>query len=392
MTFDPSHTPNRRPTNSIKWNLYPEDVLPLWVADTDFPAPAPIRDAIRASLEHGVLGYEFPTKALRQTVAARLESLYGWQVDPEAVVATPGIIAAFTAAAWAFCQSGDGFLIQPPVYPPFFSVSKHLGLVEQHAQLRAETHDGLLRYDVDAESFRAAFHSNARTRLFLLCNPHNPVGRAFTEAELRQMAETCLENETILVSDEIHSELLLDGRRHIPVATLSPEIAQRTVTLIAPSKTYNVPGLFCGFAIIPNPELREKFKAASERLVHHVSSLSMVAAQAAYSGACDDWLAGLLAYFAQSRDLLTETIRRDFPALRVTHPEATYMSWIDCSALVENGKIAGSPFKFFLNKAKVALTNGADFGPGYQNYVRLVFGCSQTTLAEGLARMKSALE
>jgi len=388
MPFDPTLTPDRRPTNSIKWTLYPEDVLPLWVADTDFPAPAPILDALRAALEHGVLGYEFPSRRLRETVAARMETLYGWKISPEAVVATPGIIAAFNAAAWAFCAPGDGFLIQPPVYPPFFGVSKNLGLVEQQAHLQPTFSGAELCYEVGFDTCRAAFHGqNAKTRMFLLCNPHNPVGRAFTADELRRMAEICLEKDVLIVSDEIHSELTLGQTRHTPIAALSPEIEAQTITLIAPSKTYNVPGLFCGFALIPNPTLREKFKQASERLVHHVSSLSLVEAQTAYSGVCDDWLDGLRAYFTQSRQILREA---DLPGIRLTAPEATYMTWLDCSALVESGKISDSPQKFFLHNAKVALSAGADFGPSYQNFVRLVFGCSHATLREGLARLRLA--
>ncbi|GAB4481867.1 MAG: PatB family C-S lyase [Anaerolineales bacterium] len=389
MSFDPSQTPNRRTTKSIKWTLYPEDVIPLWVADTDFPAPAPILNALRAALEHGVLGYEFPSRALKETVAARMETLYGWKISPEAVVATPGIIAAFNAAAWAFCQPGDGFLIQPPVYPPFFGVSKNLALTEQQAPLQPLFDGAALRYEIDFDVFRAAFHSaGAKTRMFLLCNPHNPVGRAFSADELRRMAEICLENDTLIVSDEIHSELTLGATRHTPIAALSPEIEAKTITLIAPSKTYNVPGLFCGFAIIPNPELREKFKQAAERLVHHVSSLSLIAAQSAYSGACDDWLNGLRAYLTESREIL---LNADLPGLRLTTPEATYMAWLDASALVESGKISGSPQKFFLHNAKVALSEGADFGPGQQNFVRLVFGCSHDTLRQALARLRRAL-
>ena len=267
MLHDFSQAPDRTCTNSLKWTQYPDGVIPVWVADTDFQAPEPVLAALRAKLEHGVLGYEFPQKALCETIAARMDTLYGWAVEPEAVVATPGIIAAFNAAAWATCQPGQGFLTQPPVYPPFLGVAANVGLVDQFAQLRFVEQDGTLTYRIDLEVFRAALHSqHARTGMFLLCNPHNPTGQVHSRADLLAMAELCLENEVCIVSDEIHSELLLGGATHIPIASLSKEIERNTITLVAPSKTYNVPGLFCGFAIIPDPALRAKFKSAADRM------------------------------------------------------------------------------------------------------------------------------
>ena len=224
--------------------------------------------------------------------------------------------------------------------------------------------------------------------MFLLCNPHNPTGQVYTRAELQTMAETCLEHEVCLVSDEIHSELLLGGTRHIPVASLSKDIERNTITLVAPSKTYNVPGLFCGFAIIPDPGLRERFRAASERLIQHVSSLSLIAAQAAYSGACDGWLEALRAHLTANRNLLTTTLRERFPALRSTMPQATYLAWIDCGGLHLAGE---TPASFFLERAKVALNPGEDFGPGGQGFVRLNFGTTPGRLREALDRLEAAL-
>jgi len=389
MTFDFSHAPDRTRTASLKWTQYPVGVLPLWVADTDFSAPQPILEALRAKLDHGVLGYEFLQGPLRETVAARMAALYGWSVDPEAVVATPGLIAAFNAAAWATCQPGQGILLQPPVYPPFFGVAGNVGLVNQHARLHPVERDGTLAYPLEADAFKTSFHrEGARTGMFLLCNPHNPTGQVYTRAELLAMAEACLENEVCLVSDEIHSELLLGGTRHIPVASLSKDIERRTITLVAPSKTYNVPGLFCGFAIIPDAALRERFQAASERLIHHVSSLSLIAAQAAYSGACEGWLEALRTHLTANRDLLTTTLRERFPVLRSTVPQATYLAWIDCGGLPLGGQ---APADFFLERGKVALNRGEDFGPGGQGFVRLNFGTTPGRLQEALDRLGAAL-
>ena len=389
MNLDFTTAPDRSRSNSLKWTRYPAPVLPLWVADTDFQAPAPILDAIRAQLEHGVLGYEFPQPALRETVAARMDALYGWSVDPEAVVATPGIVSAFNTAAWALCQPGQGVLSQPPIYPPFLGIAGNVGLVNQFAPLVRDDRDGTVAYRVDLDGFRAALHgAGARTGMFLLCNPHNPTGQTYSRAELLGMAELCLEQEVPIVSDEIHSELLLDGARHIPLASLSKEIERRTITLIAPSKTYNVPGLFCGFAIIPDPSLRAAFQAAADRMTHHVSSLSLTAAQAAYSGACAPWLEAMRARLTANRDWLAGTIRTRFPQLATTLPQATYLAWVDCQRLGLKGQ---SAYDFFLEKAQVAFTPGEDFGPGGAGFVRINFGTTPERLREAMDRVGAAL-
>ena len=389
MSMEFTTAPDRTRTASLKWTQYPEGVLPLWVADTDFQAPEPILAALRAKLEHGVLGYEFPTKTLRETVAARMDTLYGWSVEPEAIVATPGVIAGFTAAAWATCQPGQGILTQPPVYPPFLDVAQNVGLVNRFAPLGLEEREGVLAYRIDWEAFRSALQGGpAPTGMFLLCNPHNPTGQVYARDDLRTMAELCLEREVCIVADEIHSELLLGGSRHTPIASLSRDIERRTITLIAPSKTYNVPGLFCGFAIIPDPTLRERFRAASERMIQHVSSLSLLAAQAAYSGACDGWLDAMRTRLTANRDWLVGTLRERFPQLRTTVPQATYLAWLDCHRLDLQGRTA---YDFFLEHARVAFTRGEDFGPGGEGFVRLNFGTTPQVLQEAMDRIEAAL-
>ena len=391
---------DRSSTNSIKWKRYGEDVLPLWVADMDFAAPEPVQAALRRVVDHGIFGYEFPTRELRETVATRMDKLYGWQVSPEMVVATPGVIAGFTAAAHTVCTAGQGILVQPPVYPPFLSVHRIGDLVRQDAPLRMTAEGAILHYTVDFDLFERAVNSGgAHTGMFLLCNPHNPTGQAYSQDDLVRMGEICLKNDTIICSDEIHSELILGGHsnfpqgavRHIPIASLSPEIADRTITLIAPSKTFNMAGLFCAFAIIPNASLLERYKKTTERMVMHVNSLGLVAAQAAFSGACDDWLAALCAYLTVNRDYLVEYVNRELEGVRITVPEATYLAWLDCNELVTSGRIAGTPYEFFLKQAKVALNDGKDFGFGGEGFVRLNFGCPRQTLEDALERMKAAL-
>jgi cysteine-S-conjugate beta-lyase len=388
MPFDFDRLIERRHTNSIKWTAYPEDVLPLWVADMDFQVPAPITAALQTAVEHGIFGYELPSKTLRESVAARMQKLYNWEVSAESVVAITGLVSGFNVAATALCRPGDGYLIQPPVYMPFNHLQQNWGFVRQEAELVKVTEGSHIRYQLDWDSFAAGFNSDSsKTRMFLLCNPHNPTGSVYSRTELARMAELCLKNETVIVSDEIHSELLLGGAKHTPIAALAPEIADQSITLVAPSKTFNIAGLFCGFAIIPNAELRERFKTQMERMTLHVASLAQVAAQAAFSGQCDDWLAELRAYLTANRDFLVEFVEKELPGVRITVPDATYLAWLDCAEL----NLPPSPYDFFLKEAKVALNDGAAFGTGGKDFIRLNFACPRATLAEALERMKKAL-
>jgi len=392
LEFDFDRIIDRRGTNSIKWKQYSQDILPLWVADMDFAVPEPVISTLRAAVEHGIYGYEIPSMELREVVAARLQQLYNWDVTPEMVVATPGVIAGFTAAARAVCEEGKGILVQPPVYPPFLKLHEHLGLIRQDAPLEKSSSGSSLTYTVDFDVFEHAVNSGGtKTRMFLLCTPHNPTGKVYTRGDLAHMAEICLKNDAVICSDEIHSELLLSGEEHFPIAALDPEVAEHTITLIAPSKTFNIPGLFCGFAIIPNKTLLEGYKKTMEGLAMHVNSLGMAAAQTAFSGECDEWLAALRVYLTKNRDLLVSFVQKELNGIRTTIPQATYLAWMDCNDLIESGTISGIPCEFFLKQAHVALNNGADFGSGGSGFVRLNFGCPRSILVDALGRMKSAL-
>ena len=393
MTYNFDQIIERRDTNSIKWNQYPADVLPLWVADMDFLTPEPIRDALHQMLNRGVLGYEFIKRHTKEVVAARMERLYGWQVDPDWVVSTTGVVSGFNIAARAICKPGDGVLIHTPVYNMFYTLYKHLNLVQQSAPIDLTVDGSVLQPSLDMERFAQAFHSNnAKTRMFLFCHPHNPLGKVFTREELQSMAEICLQNEAIIVSDEIHSELLLDSSKHIPTATLSPEVADKTIALIAASKTFNTAGLFCAFAIIPNAELRARYLQANDEITGHVSSMGLVASEAAFSGKCDDWLEELRLYLQGNRDFVIEYLTENFPDAKFTIPQATYLQWIDFSEYVKSGRMDKLPFDFFLEKARVALSNGKVFGEGCENFVRLNFASPRQMVAEALERMLLALK
>jgi cystathionine beta-lyase len=392
MTSEFDRVIDRRSSNSLKWTTYPKDVLPLWVADMDFQAPEPIRRALHAAVEHGVLGYEMLMPRTQQVVAARMERLYGWKVAPDWVVATIGVVNGYTVAAKVLCGPAEGVVIQAPVYHMFYTLSPGLGLTQQVAPFHPTSSGNVLQYEIDFEAFAKSFHSNgARTRMFLLCHPHNPIGRVFSREELLKMAQTCLENDAIIVADEIHSELLLGGQAHVPIATLSPEIEDRTITLVAPSKTFNTCGLFCGFAIIPNAALRKRFTRAAEDMSGLVSSLGLIAAETAFSGACDGWKQELLGYLKGNRDFITRELAEKFPGTRFSVADATFLEWIDFSEFVKSGKITGSPQKYFLEKAKVAFSDGKAFGAGFENYVRLNFGAPRSVIAQALSQMHASV-
>lgn len=382
VNFD--RTPSRRDTNSLKWTAYPEDVLPFWVADMDFPAPKPILDELRKVVAHGVLGYELPSNVLKAMVAERMERLHRWKVEPDAVTAVTGIVSGFSVAARAFCTPKRGVLLQTPVYNEFHEVKNNVGIPQLDAPLVERVDGNILSYEIDWDVFRK---QAKKAGMFLLCNPHNPLGIIFSRKDLRQMAEICIENDVLIVSDEIHSELLLDGNSFTPMAKLSFEIANNTITLVAPSKTFNVPGLFCGFAIIPNKELSERYNREVEHLRLHVSSMGLHAAQVAFSGRCDGWLGELRSHLTSNRDFLVEYVTKYMPQVRTTFPDATYLGWLDFTQT----PIKDSPYDFFLREARVALSDGKIFGQGGAGHVRINFGTSRKLLQQGLDRMRKAL-
>jgi cysteine-S-conjugate beta-lyase len=378
--FDFDRVPERRDSDSNKWRKFAADVLPLWVADMDFPSPPAVVAALRARVEHGFFGYLTESPELLDVVADRVAKRYGWRVERDAVMPLPGVIAGFNLALRALTAPGDGLLVQTPVYPPILRAAGNHGLTRDEHLLTRDV-DG--RYTVDMDTFAAAIRP--RTRAFLLCNPHNPVGRLFDERELRAMAAACLRRDLWIIADEIHCDLLYDGRQHVPLATIAPEVEQRTITLLAPSKTFNVPGLKCAVAVVPNRSLREQLTAAVSDLVPKINVLGHTAAVAAYREG-DDWLEAVLHYLQRNRDFLVREVEAHLPGVRVTAPEATYLAWLDCR---ETG--LADPYAFFLEHAKVALNDGKTFGPGGDGFVRLNFGCPRPLLAEGLARMRAAL-
>jgi cysteine-S-conjugate beta-lyase len=380
--FDFDRVVDRRPTESSKWHTYPDGVLPLWVADMDFPSPEPVIQALRARVDHGVFGYGIEQPALVEAVVERLGRRYGWHIKPEAVVSLPGVIPGFNLVGRALARPGDGMLVQTPAYPPILRVAGNAGLTREEAPL-ARGPEG--RYEADLDALRAAI--GERTRVFLLCNPHNPVGRVFDRRELAAMAEICLRRGLVICADEIHCEVLFAGREHIPIAALDPEVEARTITLMSPSKTFNLAGLKFALAIIPNPELRERFLAARADLVQVPNILGAAAALAAYREG-QAWLEALLRYLEANRDFLLAYVRERLPGIAMAPPEATYLGWLDCRGAALPGP---APAAFFLERARVALHEGTAFGRGGEGFARLNFGCPRATLEAALERMRAAL-
>ncbi|HSR30130.1 MAG TPA: PatB family C-S lyase, partial [Anaerolineae bacterium] len=344
--------------------------------------PEPVIRALHDRVEHGIFGYGTEPPELRPLLVERLQQLYGWQVEPEAFVFVPGIVSGFNLAARAVTCPGDGLLVQTPVYFPMLRVPANQHLVMNAMELTRRSGG---QYEIDFERFEATI--TGRTRLFILCNPHNPVGRVFRRDELARMAEICLRHGVVICSDEIHCDLVFSEHQHLPIAALDPEIAARTITLMAPSKTYNIAGLHASIAIIPDPELRRAYSAARADLVPRLDVLAYVAILSAYRDG-GEWLDQVLRYLEANRDFLFDYVQYgNLPGLTMAQPEGTYLAWLDC----REAGLTDNPQKFFLEQASVALSDGAFFGQGGEGFVRLNFACPRVTLVDALERMRSAL-
>ena len=381
MTYNFDRIIDRRHTDSAKWRWYNEDVLPLWVADMDFAAPEPVIRALEERVAHGVFGYGMVPNALREVIQERLAQQYGWRVETDEVFFIPGVVTGFNQACLAVGAPGDEVLVEPPVYYPMLSAPKNGGRIRKTVPLV----EGAERYERDLDAFERAI--TERTSLLLLCNPHNPLGRVFERTELERLAEICLRHNVVICSDEIHCDLVFQEHHHVPIASLSPEVAAQTITLFAPSKTYNVAGLSCSLGVVQNPELRARLKTAGAGLIPHINVLGYAAALAAYRDG-QEWLDEVLVYLEANRDYLLEHIAAHIPTIKCHQPEGTYLAWLDC----RETSIPSNPHKFFLEHAQVALNDGAVFGEGGEGFVRLNFGCPRATLTEALERMREALE
>lgn len=372
---------DRRGSNAIKWDLFGKGILPLWVADMDFASPKEVISEIQARLDHPIFGYQSKDTELLDVIVDWIFIQHGWKITPEDILLVPGVVAGFNWAVRSFTEMNNSVIFQTPVYFPFFNISQNNN-VEQITVPLKHTDNG---YEIDFDEFEGKIRED--TRIFILCNPHNPVGRVYRKDELERLGEICLAHNILICSDEIHCDLVYPGHTHLPIASLSKELAMSTITLMAPSKTFNIPGLHFSFAVVQNEILRKKMTKTRNGIIGEPNILAQSAAKAAYKYG-REWLEALLKYLDQNRQLVVEFIEVNIPEIRVHSPEGTYLAWLDCSAL----NLKEGPYKFILENAKVALNNGETFGGNSGGFVRLNFGCPKSVLIKALNKMAISIQ
>jgi cysteine-S-conjugate beta-lyase len=379
MGFDFQLPVERRGTDSQKWQKYAgRDVLPMWVADMDFASPPAVIEAVHRRVDHGVFGYARPVPSTLEAVQAAMEERYGWKIDPAWIIWLPGMVCGLNLAALAFAEPGESLLTLTPVYPPFLSPGRHYG----RSTIRVPWARGEGRWEIDWNALEAAL--TPQTKLFYLCNPHNPLARVWRRDELERLGEFILRHGLVLVSDEIHCDLILDpALKHVTSPTISPDLAARSITLMAPSKTYNIPGLGVTLAIIPDAGLRQRFHRAGLGLIPEVTSLGYVACEASYRDS-EPWRQGLLTTLRANRDRIVSFVAREVPGVKIEAPlEATYLAWMNVSELGLEDPVA------HFEAHGIGLSDGNFFGAPRNQYVRLNFGCAPATLEEGLKRLRA---
>jgi len=395
MKYDFNTPVNRIGTDCAKWDnrkmvFGTDDVIPMWVADMDFAVAEPITAALRKRIEHPVYGYSWPSPCLVKTMIERLERKYGWHVDPEWIVFTPGVIPALAAALRAFTHPGDSVVINDPVYHPFWSLVPGAGCRVSASPLKF---DGA-KYEMDFEDLKrhfapvgAGFMAEPQPKAMILCNPHNPVGRVWTADELKAVGKIAIDAGAIVISDEVHCELLFDGIKHTPFASISEEFNQNSIVCMSASKTFNLAGLAASVIIIPNPRLRAAFQSTRSGILPFPDIMGMTALEAAFRDG-DEWLERLRSYLQGNLDFLVDFFRKRIPKIKVVRPQGTYLVWLDCHGLGLDRKQLRD---FFIRKARVGLDGGHRFGAGGEGFMRMNIACTRATLDEALRRIDVAV-
>jgi cystathionine beta-lyase len=390
----------REGTNSLKWEFVQDEhsllqfdqtgrffgkdrILPLWVADMDFRCPEPVVEALSARAEHGIYGYSAPTKAFYDSVVGWMKRRHQWAIEPDWICITPGVVPALNMLVQTYVSQGDKVLIQSPVYYPFYmAVEKNQAEVVTNPLLYES---GTYRMDL-ADLERKA--RDPRVKMVILCSPHNPVGRVWTKEELMEFGQICAENDVLVVSDEIHGDLVYDDYSFVPFASLDQEFAQRSIICTAPSKTFNMAGLLTSCIIIPDENLRSRFEETllSNGLIVH-GCFGLTALQVAYDQG-EKWLDQVRAYIESNLEYLEDYIEIHIPQIRVVRPEGTYLVWLDCRGL---GLESDNLSQLIMEKAKVYLDNGNIFGPEGEGFQRINLACPRSLLSEALDRINYAI-
>ena len=378
----------RELSGSVKWDkvalqsIYGrEDILPMWVADMDFPSPEPIQKALIERVNHPVFGYTVPSESIYSEIQKWVKNRHQWSITRDMITFSSGVVSAIGSTIQAFTEPGDKILVQSPVYTPFFDMIKNNGREVVNSPLRLEAD----RFAIDFEDFEEKLKTGVK--LFLLCSPHNPGGRIWTKEELLRMGELCLTYNVIIISDEIHADLFHSTALHYPIGSLTEKLADITVTLMAPSKTFNIAGMQASFLITSNKELQVKLQNAQTRQAFHgLNIFALTAMEAAYRDGLS-WLTDLMEYIEENVKVAEEFISAEIPSLRVMHPDASYLLWIDCRDLGLSDK---EMQERLIHTGKLALEPGTKYGPGGEGFVRMNIGCSRTLLIDGLTRLKLA--
>ena len=387
VKYDFDQIIDRRNTNSVKIDALKEvfgadDLIPLWVADMEFLSPPEITDALKKRVEHGIFGYYTPDDAYFKSIINWLENRHSWTVDKQDVIFVPGVVKGFAFAIDAFTNVGDKIIIQPPVYPPFKTTSEGLN--------RKIVNNSLIydngQYSMDFDNLREVAKTGCK--MLILCNPQNPSGRIWSKDELSELAEICFDNQILVVSDEVHSDLVLRGNEHIPFATVSNKAAQNNITLMAPSKTFNIAGIVSSFAVVENEEIRKKyFNYLNARQLGDGTIFGYIAAEYAYEYG-EEWLNQALEYIQENIDFVDDYLQKNIPQIKAVKPDASFLIWLDCRALnLSQPELE----KLFIKKAKLALNSGTMFGKEGKGFMRLNVGCPRITLEKALDNLKKAV-
>lgn len=379
---------NRKGTNSVKYDILKkffgkEDILPMWVADMDFETPDFVMDALKERLEHPVLGYTIRGNEFFESIINWNLRRHQWEIEKKSIVFSPGIVPALSMLVMGLTNPDDKIIVQPPVYFPFFSA------IEKNERVKIENplklYEGRLNIDFEDLKIKAK-----EANMLMLCNPHNPGGSVWTKEELLKIGEICIENDLLILSDEIHSDLVFKPNKHIPIASLSKEIANRTITCMAPSKTFNLAGLSTSYVVIENEELRKKFVEFIDEKVHVGlgNIFGNIALETAYNNG-DAWLEQLLDYVGNNIDFAMDYFEKNIPQIKPIKPEATYMLWLDCSKLGLNNEELK---KFFIEKVGLGLNDGPVFGTEGEGFQRMNLACPRAVVEEGLLRIRKTIK